>query len=168
MTKDEEQKLADEKVYNLIADKVRVEAEANRINQQTLTSLRLQNRLNNDIIQRYAHLAEQVETWIASAESQGAANEVLSTNLKHAHETAKDLLKEIRAFSSVLHEVMDELSRRQDRFENQISQRLGRLEDLELMQLSGQRLSKDQATQAIIELQRERKQREIQDRKSVV
>lgn len=155
-------KLADEEVYELIAKKVRTEEEANRINQATLTSLRLQNRLNNDTIQRYAHLSEKVEDMLLVLESRQSISQQFTTDLQHTHDSIRELLKEIRAFSSVLHEVLDELSRRQDRFENRISQRLGRLEDLGLMQLSGQKLTKAQADTASAELQHERTQRELE------
>lgn len=155
-------KLLDDEAFQLLSRKVKAEEEANRLSQATLTSLKLQNRLNTDTLQRYAHLAERIDGVIIKIESRHAKDDEYLIELQHTRDALKNLTTELRAFSGVQHEVMDELSRRQDRFENNISQRLGRLEDLELMQLSGQKLSKKQAETAITTLQREQKQRELQ------
>lgn len=146
----------DEQAFELLSENVKVQQEAVRIAQQTLTTNRLNARLAVDVLERYAHQGEQLADAIACIKESAALVEELGAMVK-------TLDVSMKSYAGIVRELIDEISKRFDRFERSISLRLGRLEEIELVQLSGEPATHAKATdwrnQLIIErIQRELKQ----------
>lgn len=148
----------DDEAFKVLSQATKVKEEENRINQGILTNLKLSNRLNNEVVQRYAYLGEAVAGLITEVQLQRDTVNELIEAVKHSH----DVSVEIRALTSVLREIAEELSKRMDRFESVISQRIGTLEDIELAELAGQQLSPKRRGKVIKDLKHEQRQRELQ------
>lgn len=152
----------DEQAFEILSAQIKAQEEENRLAQQTLTNLKLNNRLMTDVIQRYAHLGEDASAFLQEAGSIKADLQIIKAELQSLRELATKLVAGEQALTSILQEMVEELSKRFERFELSVSQRIGRLEDIELFQLTGQEMSKRKAARYVAELSREQKQRELQ------
>lgn len=151
----------DSEAFELLSRQVKAKEEDNRINQQTLTALKIRERITNDILERYANLGEQaraipgileaIELRLASIEA---------STLKMTGDDTK-LATELRAYAAILNELAEAISDRFDRFEIEMSRRVGRLEDIETARLTSDTIRPDAAADWIEGFALDRKRREL-------
>lgn len=133
----------DDEAFELLSRRVKAQEEENRLNQNIVTNLKLSNRLNNEVVQRYAHLGEVVSGLVEELRDNKEAS-------IRTLEAVQNLIAELKrtpnsvtymdAISSALSEMVEEISGRWDRFELRVSQRIGQLEDISLAGLTGQEI----------------------------
>lgn len=145
----------DTQAFQVLSANVKAQEEANRIAQQTLTTAKLNARLYTEVLERYAHLGEQVSDIIA--EMRDFINQG-----KELQKAVQTLELAIKAHSEIVREFIDEVTSRLEAHERGLSNRLGRLEEIELVRLAGITVPQTKSEDWKTQLTRERMQRELQ------
>lgn len=152
---DELQVGLDTQAFELLSENVRQQQEANRIAQQTLTTNKLNARLTVEVLDRYANQGEYLQDAIAALKESNQKQIEL-------YDAIIAIRRAVDAYSDILREFIDELAKRFDRQERNLSQRFGLLEEIELARISSERIAPARLDDWKLKLTRERCQRELQ------
>lgn len=154
----------DDEAFELLRRQVKATEAENLLNQNIVTNLKLSNRLNNEVVQRYAHLGEVVSGLVEELRDNKEAS-------IRTLEAVQNLIAELKrvpnsatymdSISSALAEMVEEISRRWDRFELRVSQRIGQLEDIGLAGLTGKEIPTKKRTRLKKGLLKEQKLLEL-------